>query len=179
MRRLVTSFAASLVTGAACFILAGLSALPVPAFAARPSSVAPPPAAAPVIRAERVAAVEGITEYRLPNGLRILLAPDDAQPTTTVNMTYLVGSRHENYGETGMAHLLEHLMFKGTPSLPGRTIPTEFARRGMQFNGTTAQDRTNYFETFAASDDNLDWALRWKRTAWSTASSRAPTSTRR
>jgi predicted Zn-dependent peptidase len=90
-----------------------------------------------------VAAVEGITEYRLPNGLRILLAPDDAQPTTTVNMTYLVGSRHENYGETGMAHLLEHLMFKGTPSLPGRTIPTEFARRGMQFNGTTAQDRTN------------------------------------
>ena len=160
MRRLVTSFAASLVTGAACFILAGLSALPVPAFAARPSSVAPPPAAAPVIRAERVAAVEGITEYRLPNGLRILLAPDDAQPTTTVNMTYLVGSRHENYGETGMAHLLEHLMFKGTPSLPGRTIPTEFARRGMQFNGTTAQDRTNYFETFAASDDNLDWALR-------------------
>lgn len=118
------------------------------------------PAAAPVAHATRVTTVEGITEYRLPNGLRILLAPDDAQPTTTVNMTYLVGSRHENYGETGMAHLLEHLLFKGTPSLPGKTIPTEFARRGMQYNGTTNQDRTNFFETFAASEDNLDWALR-------------------
>jgi len=122
--------------------------------------VALPASAAPVARAAQVTSVEGITEYRLPNGLRILLAPDAAQPTTTVNMTYLVGSRHENYGETGMAHLLEHLLFKGTPSLPGRTIPTEFARRGMQYNGTTSQDRTNYFQTFAASDDNLDWALK-------------------
>lgn len=130
------------------------------AVAARPGAPVPPPAAAPVAHAARMASVEGITEYRLPNGLRVLLAPDDAQPTTTVNMTYLVGSRHENYGETGMAHLLEHLLFKGTPSLPGKTIPTEFARRGMQYNGTTAQDRTNFFETFAASEDNLDWALR-------------------
>lgn len=134
--------------------------LAAPALAARPDV---PPArmpAAPLERATRVASVEGITEYRLPNGLRVLLAPDNAQPTTTVNVTYLVGSRHENYGETGMAHLLEHLLFKGTPSLPGRSIPTEFARRGMQYNGTTTQDRTNFFETFAASDDNLDWALR-------------------
>ena len=59
-----------------------------------------------------------------------------------------------------MAHLLEHLLFKGTPAYPGDTIPREFARRGMQFNGTTAQDRTNYFATFAASEDNLDWILR-------------------
>ncbi|SCB28350.1 M16 family metallopeptidase [Cupriavidus alkaliphilus] len=117
------------------------------------------PSAAPV-QATQVASVEGITEHRLPNGLRIVLAPDAAKPTTTVNITYLVGSRHENYGETGMAHLLEHLLFKGTPSLPGKTIPGEFARRGMSVNGTTAQDRTNYFETFTASDDNLDWALR-------------------
>lgn len=130
--------------------------------AAHAARTAPPvsPAAAPVAHATRVTTVEGITEYQLPNGLRILLAPDDAQPTTTVNMTYLVGSRHENYGETGMAHLLEHLLFKGTPSLPGKTIATEFARRGMQYNGTTNQDRTNFFETFAASEDNLDWALR-------------------
>ena len=62
------------------------------------------------------AQVEGITEFRLPNGLRVLLAPDASKPTTTVNITYLVGSRHENYGETGMAHLLEHLVFKGTPT---------------------------------------------------------------
>src|SRR5205823_3970118 len=58
------------------------------------------------------ASVEGITEYRLPNGLKVLLFPDSSRPTVTVNVTYLVGSRQENYGETGMAHLLEHLMFK-------------------------------------------------------------------
>ncbi|MGO4331068.1 M16 family metallopeptidase [Cupriavidus sp. M-11] len=108
----------------------------------------------------QVASAEGITEYRLPNGLRVLLAPDDAQPVTTVNMTYLVGSRHENYGETGMAHLLEHLLFKGTPALPGNTIAQELTRRGMQFNGTTGFDRTNYFESFSASEENLDWALK-------------------
>ena len=142
--------------GLALAIVCGLAG---PSQAAKPGPLAPP-SAAPVAHATRIATVEGITEYQLPNGLRILLAPDDAQPTTTVNMTYLVGSRHESYGETGMAHLLEHLLFKGTPSLPGKTIPTEFARRGMQYNGTTNQDRTNYFETFAASDDNLDWVLR-------------------
>ncbi len=103
--------------------------------------------------------VEGISEYRLPNGLRVLLAPDASKPTTTVNITYLVGSRHENYGETGMAHLLEHLVFKGTDKLPGKTIVQEFAKRGMRFNGTTWFDRTNYYETFAASEENLDWAL--------------------
>ncbi len=132
------------------------SFIPVAPTASAASAIAAVPAQA----ATRHAFAEGITEYRLPNGLRILLAPDASQPMTTVNVTYLVGSRHENYGETGMAHLLEHLLFKGTPSLPGRAIPTEFARRGMQSNGTTSQDRTNFFETFQASDDNLDWALK-------------------
>ena len=61
-----------------------------------------------------VTAVEGIEEYRLENGLRVLLFPEPSKQTMTVNITYLVGSRHENYGETGMAHLLEHLMFKGS-----------------------------------------------------------------
>lgn len=107
----------------------------------------------------KVSHVEGITEYRLANGLRVLLAPDASKPTTTVNVTYLVGSRHENYGETGMAHLLEHLVFKGTPNLPDKTIDEQFSRRGMRSNGTTSYDRTNYFETFPASEDNLDWAL--------------------
>src|SRR5215468_8045362 len=60
------------------------------------------------------ASVEGITEYTLDNGLRVLLFPDQSKPTATVNVTYLVGSRNEKYGETGMAHLLEHLVFKGT-----------------------------------------------------------------
>jgi hypothetical protein len=60
-----------------------------------------------------VTSVEGISEYRLANGLQLLLVPDDSKPTTTVNLTYRVGSRHENYGETGMAHLLEHLRPQG------------------------------------------------------------------
>ena len=70
---------------------------------------------------KKVATVEGITEYRLDNGLRVLLDPDSSRPTLTINMVVLVGSRHEGYGETGMAHLLEHMLFKGTmdhPSIP-------------------------------------------------------------
>ncbi|HSG46172.1 MAG TPA: insulinase family protein, partial [Longimicrobiales bacterium] len=63
-----------------------------------------------------VTTVEGITEYRLENGLRVLLFPDPSKPQVTVNITYFVGSRHEGYGETGMAHLLEHMVFKGTPT---------------------------------------------------------------
>jgi zinc protease len=105
----------------------------------------------------QITSVEGLTEYRLPNGLRVLLMPDATKPTVTVNMTYLVGSRHENYGETGMAHLLEHLLFKGTPTNP--KIDDEFNKRGMRSNGTTSLDRTNYFELFKADDDNLKWAL--------------------
>ena len=103
------------------------------------------------------ASVEGITEYRLPNGLKVLLFPDASKPTVTVNVTYLVGSRHENYGETGMAHLLEHLMFKGAPKNP--QIDQQFNNRGMKANGTTSLDRTNYYETFQASADNLQWAI--------------------
>jgi zinc protease len=103
------------------------------------------------------ASVEGITEYRLPNGLKVLLFPDSSRPTVTVNVTYLVGSRHENYGETGMAHLLEHLLFKGARRNPD--ITRQFADRGMDFNGTTSLDRTNYYEVFQASQANLDWAL--------------------
>ncbi len=107
---------------------------------------------------ELVASVEGITEYRLDNGLRALLFPDESKQSVTVNVTYLVGSRHEGYGETGMAHLLEHLLFKGTPTHPN--IPGELTQRGARSNGTTSFDRTNYFETLNATPENLEWALR-------------------
>ena len=107
--------------------------------------------------ATEVTTVEGITEYRLDNGLRVLLFPDRSKQQITVNITYLVGSRHEGYGETGMAHLLEHLVFKGTPNHPD--IPGELSERGAFPNGTTWFDRTNYFETFPATEDNLEWAL--------------------
>ncbi len=107
--------------------------------------------------AKKGASVEGITEYILPNGLRVLLFPDASKPTTTVNVTYLVGSRHEAYGETGMAHLLEHLVFKGSSC--HTNIPNELTSHGARPNGSTWFDRTNYFETFSASDTNLIWAL--------------------
>lgn len=108
---------------------------------------------------EAVTSVEGIDEYRLPNGLQLLLVPDDSKPTTTVNLTYRVGSRHENYGETGMAHLLEHMLFKGTPKHPSAWA--EFQKRGLAANGSTSLDRTNYTAHFSASDDNLRWYVGW------------------
>ena len=116
-----------------------------------------PSALAPSAIATKVATVEGITEYRLDNGLRFLLVPHQSQHQITVNITYLVGSRHEGYGETGMAHLLEHLVFKGTPNHPD--ILGEFTERGASYNATTFVDRTSYFETFPANEDNLAWAL--------------------
>ncbi len=124
------------------------------------AQVQPPAAAA---RLQVVNRVEGVAEYRLPNGLQVLLVPDDSKPTTTVNLTYRVGSRHENYGETGMAHLLEHLLFKGTPTTPD--VWAEFNRRGMRPNGSTSFDRTNYFASFAANDDTLRWYLGWQADA--------------
>ena len=106
---------------------------------------------------EQLNSIEGITEYRLKNGLQVLLFPDPSQETITVNITYKVGSKHENYGETGMAHLLEHLVFKGTPR--HKNIAKELTDHGAEPNGTTWTDRTNYYETFSATDENLKWAL--------------------
>lgn len=107
---------------------------------------------------EKIRTVEGITEYSLENGMKVLLFPDASSPKVTVNLTLLVGSRHEGYGETGMAHLLEHMLFKGTPT--HQNIPKELQARGAQFNGTTWYDRTNYYETLPASEDNLEFALK-------------------
>jgi zinc protease len=106
---------------------------------------------------EKKTTLGGITEYDYPNGLRVLLFPDPSSPKVTINMNYLVGSRFEGYGETGMAHLLEHMNF--ILSTNGRNIKKELTDHGAQWNGTTDYDRTNYFETVTASDDNLKWAL--------------------
>ncbi len=128
-----------------CLLASSFSALAQKTAAALPKGV------------ELVTSVEGINEYRLANGLRVLMFPDQSKQTITVNITYLVGSATENYGETGMAHLLEHMVFKGTPK--HSNIPQELTSHGTRPNGTTWSDRTNYFETFAATDDNLNWAL--------------------
>jgi zinc protease len=123
-------------------------ATPAPAAPAKPQ---PPP------RATLVRSFEGIDEYALPNGLRVLLFPDPTQSTVTLNITYFVGSKHEGAGETGMAHLLEHMMFKGSPSY--RNVLKLLDERGAFANGTTWTDRTNYYETLPATGDNLAWAL--------------------
>jgi zinc protease len=133
-------------------LLAGLL-LALPPLVAQPARGAEP-AGAP----KKVVTVEGITEYRLDNGVRVLLFPDPSASKVTVNMTVFVGSRHEGYGETGMAHLLEHMLFKGTPTHPN--VPKALNDRGARFNGTTSYDRTNYFETLNAADANLEFAIR-------------------
>jgi zinc protease len=106
---------------------------------------------------QKLTSVEGITEYAFPNGLHVLLFPDNSKPKLTVNITYLVGSRHEGYGETGMAHLMEHMLFLRTKS--GKDIKKELTDHGAGWNGTTWYDRTNFFETVTASDENLAWAI--------------------
>ena len=147
-------------TGLRC--LFALSAALSATICAAASFAQPAPAALPAGMTQ-VTSVEGVTEYRLPNGLQVLLVPDDSKPTTTVNVTYRVGSRHESYGETGMAHLLEHLIFKGTPTQ--KDLFGEFSKRGMRANGTTSNDRTNYFASFAANEDTLRWYLGWQADA--------------
>ena len=107
---------------------------------------------------EKITTVEGITEFALENGLKVLLFQDRSQPKVTVNCTVFVGSRHEGYGEAGMAHLLEHMLFKGTELHP--EIPKLLKDKGADFNGTTWLDRTNYYETLPASDENLEFAIR-------------------
>ena len=134
------------------FLLGLLVCLTAPRGAAAQATPAQPPAGT-----TRGASVEGITEYQLANGLRVVLIPDPTKPIITVNIVYLVGSRHEDYGETGLAHLLEHLVSYGSPRHPD--AKKEQNDRGARRNASTWWDRTNYYETFPASDENLEWAL--------------------
>jgi zinc protease len=139
------------------FLPAAVAAALVPAlaalFAAGPAAVSAAEPAAP----QKIVSIEGVTEYRLDNGLKVVLFPDPSASTVTVNLTILVGSRHEGLGETGMAHLLEHMVFKGTPKHPD--VPKALRDHGASFNGTTWVDRTNYFETMPASDENLEFGI--------------------
>ncbi len=165
IHRTVIHRSAALVGGLAILLVAGLTRAQDKAATAEKPAEKPAAAAADSVKgsaaepvkATKVRTLEGITEYTLPNGLVVLLYPDPSKPTVTVNLTVLVGSRHEGYGETGMAHLLEHMVFKGTPNHPH--IPKALQERGARFNGTTWVDRTNYFETLPASEDNLNFAL--------------------
>jgi zinc protease len=139
-----------------CLFLAAFAtaSFAAPATPKKASPTAKTPAKA---GAQRVTSVEGITEYDLANGMRVLLFPDQTKPTVVINLTYLVGSRHESYGETGMAHLLEHMMFKGTPD--HKNISQALKEHGASYNASTWYDRTNYFEILPATDDNVKFAL--------------------
>jgi zinc protease len=110
------------------------------------------------LAAQKVCEVEGISEYVLDNGLRVVLFKDTSKPTVTVNITYFVGSRHEGRGQYGMAHLFEHMLFKGTKNFedPWKALEDH----GAWFNGSTWLDRTNYFETLPSTEENLEFALR-------------------
>src|SRR5665647_2807509 len=145
MRVLFKLFTAALALGLAALVPPTTLAQPLPA------------------GMSKVTSVEGVDEYKLINGLQVLLIQDDSKPTTTVNVTYRVGSKNENYGETGMAHLLEHLMFKGSPK--HKEVWSEFTKRGLRANGSTWLDRTNYYASFSANEENLQWYLGWQADA--------------
>ncbi|MDD3723782.1 MAG: insulinase family protein, partial [Lutibacter sp.] len=90
--------------------------------------------------------IEGIKEYSLTNGMKLLLIPDGSQSNMVVNIVYNVGSKDEGYGEKGMAHLLEHMLFKSTKNMGD--IKKQLSDKGGAANGTTYYDRTNYYEIF-------------------------------
>jgi zinc protease len=111
---------------------------------------------------KKIVTIEGITEYQLDNGARVLLFPDPSASTVTINMTVFVGSRHEGYGETGMAHLLEHMLFLGCKEWPkpGDMDKAMQEHGASESNGTTWTDRTNYYETMPANDKNLEFGIK-------------------
>ncbi len=85
-------------------------------------------------------------QFTLPNGLRVLVHTDRSAPIVHVGMWYDVGSKHEPAGRSGFAHLFEHLMFNGSENVPGDYLP-KLLEVGAEVNGSTSQDRTNYYET--------------------------------
>jgi predicted Zn-dependent peptidase len=93
-----------------------------------------------------------IERRTLPNGLRVVLAPDPSTPTVGVSVTYDVGSRDEASGRSGFAHLFEHMMFQGSEHVKKGQHFSLIAERGGTLNGTTNADRTNYFEVLPASE---------------------------
>lgn len=107
---------------------------------------------------ERTAQILGFEEYRMPNGLRVILYADATAPKVTVNLTVLVGSVHEGGGEMGMAHVFEHVLFHSVEGFP--SVAETLKNLGANYNGSTWFDRTNFFETVAATDENVEACIR-------------------
>ena len=118
---------------------------------------------------QKVTSIEGVTEYAFPNGLHVLLFPDNSKPKITVNVVYLVGSRNEGYGETGMAHLLEHMVFKTHQVGPRALQGTHRPHGGGNFNGTTVLRPDHVLRDLQRQRRESALGARlWKPTAWST-----------
>ncbi|HVY26600.1 MAG TPA: pitrilysin family protein [Polyangiaceae bacterium] len=95
---------------------------------------------------------QGIERLTIENGLRLVLAPDSSAKTVAVSVTYGVGSRDEGPGQSGFAHLFEHMMFQGSQHVAKGQHFTLISERGGSLNGTTNADRTNYFEVLPSSE---------------------------
>jgi zinc protease len=94
-------------------------------------------------------------QFTLPNGLRVVYSEDRSTPIVTVNLWYEVGSRNERAGRSGFAHLFEHMMFQGSAHVKKAEHNQLLERAGADFNGSTAEDRTNYYETVPSNRLNL------------------------
>jgi zinc protease len=98
-------------------------------------------------------------QFTLPNGLRVIYSEDHSTPVVSVDVWYEVGSRNERPGRSGFAHLFEHMMFQGSAHIKKAEHNKLIERAGGDFNGSTAEDRTNYWETVPSNRLNLAlWA---------------------
>jgi predicted Zn-dependent peptidase len=110
--------------------------------------------------------VLGVSQATLNNGLRVVMAPDPESPTVSICVTYDVGSRNEAVGQSGFAHLFEHMMFQGSRNVAKGQHFQLITARGGQLNGTTSSDRTNYFQTLPSSELELGLWLEADRMRW-------------
>jgi zinc protease len=100
----------------------------------------------------------GFSSYVLPNGFKIILAAYPSAANARIELVVKTGSKLEGYGETGMAHLLEHMLFKSAGKRAD--LKSDLTALGAKWNGTTSDDRTNYFETVAAEPEKIDEVIR-------------------
>ena len=110
--------------------------------------------------------VIGLQKASLSNGLRVIMDVEHDSPTVAVCVTYNVGSRNESTGQSGFAHLFEHMMFQGSRHVPKGKHFQLIAARGGTLNGTTSADRTNYFETVPSNELQLALWLEADRMRW-------------
>ncbi len=157
-------------------LLAAPSAWAAPPTAASPAATAPvtSPAAPASSRQTAVdpaiASLErlalSIQRVTLDNGLRVVLNVDKSSPTIGVSVTYDVGSRSEGPGQSGFAHLFEHMMFQGSKNVKKGQHFSLITSRGGNLNGTTSEDRTNYYDLLPASELELALFLEADRMRW-------------